>query len=80
MEDRISRRLRTGTMSTCAFCGVQSSFGSNLFAHRITPRRTRTVKVCPGCIADANEAGYRVAEREPSTHPTPSPPKFRRAS
>jgi hypothetical protein len=38
------------------------------------------VKVCIGCIAEAKDAGYRVAEREPTTHPTPSPPEFRRAS
>jgi hypothetical protein len=54
-------------MSTCAFCGTQSLLGAHYLAHRISTLRTRTVKVCERCADEAREAGYRVAEREPST-------------
>jgi len=53
-------------MSTCAFCGTQSTLGAHFLAHRISTLRTRTVKVCEHCADEARDAGYRVAEREPS--------------
>jgi hypothetical protein len=53
-------------MSTCAFCGTQSLLGAHFLAHRVSSLRTRTVKVCEHCADEARDAGYRVAEREPS--------------
>ena|GEM_PF-2831188 len=67
-------------MSTCAFCGTQSLLGSHYLAHRITTLRTRTVKVCDHCADEARDAGYRVAEREPSILPATLAPEYRYAS
>jgi hypothetical protein len=67
-------------MSTCAFCGKQSLLGTNFLAHRMTTLRTRTVKVCERCADDARDAGYRVAEREPSMAPSTLAPEYRYAS
>jgi hypothetical protein len=67
-------------MSTCAFCGTQSLLGANYLAHRITTLRTRTVKVCERCADEARDAGYRVAEREPSVVRATSAPEYRYAS
>jgi hypothetical protein len=59
-------------MSTCAFCGDRRPSGRNYLAHRMTPTRVRTVKVCSTCVADAADAGYYVTEREPGMTPHPS--------
>jgi hypothetical protein len=69
-------------MSTCAFCGTQSLLGSHYLAHRISTLRTRTVKVCERCADEARDAGYRVAEREPSIASaiTSAAPEYRYAS
>ncbi len=53
-------------MSTCAFCGLQHRTGRNFLAHRVTTLRLRTVKVCERCLEQARDAGYQIAEREPS--------------
>jgi hypothetical protein len=67
-------------MSTCAFCGTQSLLGAHYLAHRISTLRTRTVKVCERCADEAREAGYRVAEREPSFANASAAPEYRYAS
>lgn len=69
-------------MSTCAFCGTQSLLGAHFLAHRISTLRTRTVKVCEHCADEARDAGYRVAEREPSVASaiTSAAPEYRYAS
>jgi hypothetical protein len=51
-------------MSTCAFCGTQRPFGHHFLAHRLSTSRLHTVKVCEGCLADARQSGYQIAERE----------------
>jgi len=53
-------------MSRCAFCGGQQRLGSHSFAHRYAQRKVETVKVCNSCESAARQAGYVVAEREPS--------------
>jgi hypothetical protein len=40
--------------------------GRNYLAHRLSTLRLRTVKVCERCLDQARDAGYDVAEREPS--------------
>ena len=67
-------------MSTCAFCGTQSILGAHFLAHRVSTRRTRTVKVCERCADEARDSGYRVAEREPSVISATSATEYRYAS
>jgi len=53
-------------MSTCAFCGDRCVAGCDYLAYRMTSSRIRTVKVCSHCVAEAQDAGYYVTEREPA--------------
>jgi hypothetical protein len=59
-------------MSTCAFCGSKHRTGRNFLAHRVSTLRLRTVKVCERCLELARDAGYQVAEREPSAGVDPA--------
>ncbi|MDQ6780486.1 MAG: hypothetical protein M3Z37_04950 [Candidatus Eremiobacteraeota bacterium] len=59
-------------MSTCAFCGSKHRIGRHFLAHRASTLRLRTVKVCERCLEFARDAGYQVAEREPSAASDPA--------
>ena len=54
-------------MSICAFCGERRAKGRSYPAHRMTPSRVRTVRVCAHCVGDAVDAGYYVTESVPAT-------------
>ena len=49
-------------MSICAFCGERRTRGRSYLAHRMTPSRVRTVRVCAHCVGNAIDAGYYVTE------------------
>jgi hypothetical protein len=40
--------------------------GRNFLAHRVSTLRLRTVKVCERCLEHAKDAGYQIAQREPT--------------
>jgi hypothetical protein len=54
-------------MSVCAFCGRQHKLGDHFLAHRFQPRKVETVKVCGDCESNARNAGFTLAQREPSS-------------